>query len=57
MPSAIAPRRHQHHFPLAAFELGDLLGPSRQRCVVQPLALIGDQAAADFDDERGALER
>jgi len=40
----------QHDLLLAMPELSDLLRPARECGVVQPLAFIGDQAAADLDD-------
>ena len=43
--------RHQHDILLAPFELGDLLGPARKRGVVEPLAFVRDEAAADLDDQ------
>ncbi len=43
--------RHQHHFASTCAQGSDLLRPIAESTVIQSRALIGDQAAADFDDD------
>ncbi len=43
--------RHQDDVLLAALEFGDLLRPARERGMVESLARVGDEAAADLDDQ------
>ena len=42
---------HQHHFAALRAQGGDLLCPICQGIYIQAGALIGDKAAADFDDD------
>ena len=42
---------NQHHFAAHPSQLGDLPGPARERIVVEPPALVGDQARANLDDD------
>ena len=41
----------QHHFPSHFLEAGNLFGPVGDGGMIQPGAAVGDQAAADFDDQ------
>ena len=41
--------RHQHHFAIQFTQLRDLRRPARERRVIQPLSLIGDQTGAHLD--------
>ena len=42
---------HQHDFAVEFSQLRDLRGPARERGVIQPLSLIGDQTGSNLDHE------
>ena len=55
MPSAIAPLETSTTSRPSMPQRGDLLRPARERRAVEALPVVGDEAAADLDDEALAL--
>ncbi len=51
MPSAIAPEDTSTTSRPSPSQLRDLLGPARDRGVIEPAALVGDEARADLHDD------
>jgi hypothetical protein len=47
--------RHQHHFAALCAQYCDLFGPITESAHIQAGALIGNEAAADFDDDASGL--
>jgi hypothetical protein len=43
--------RYEHHFAPEPPQLGDLPRPARERLVVETPAAVGDEPAADLDDQ------
>ncbi len=58
MPSAIAPDETSTTSRPIALERRDLRRPARERRMVEPAPVVGDEARADLDDEpRGGGDR
>src|SRR6476620_4953669 len=49
--AAIRAAGYENHFAAQASELDGLFYPARERIVIESLSAVGDEAAADFNDQ------